>query len=118
MKILIVGLGSIGQRHLRNLYKINPKFKFIAVRKIFKVPILTNSLKISKKTRNLKEKYNIEYHRSLDLALKEKPDFAVICSPTSMHLDQTIKCLIKTVEDGSNKYKRPDALLSLSSPIA
>ena len=75
MKILIIGLGSIGQRHLRNLYKINPKFKFIAVRKIFKVPILTNSLKISKNTKNLKEKYNIKYHKSLDLALKEKPDF-------------------------------------------
>ena len=23
MKILLIGLGSIGQRHLRNLYKIN-----------------------------------------------------------------------------------------------
>jgi predicted dehydrogenase len=97
MKILLIGLGSIGQRHLRNLYKINPKFKFIAVRKIFKVPILTNNLKISRSTKSLKEKYNIKYYKNLNLALKEKPNFAVICSPTSFHLDQTIKCIEKNV---------------------
>jgi predicted dehydrogenase len=97
MKILLIGLGSIGQRHLRNLYKINPKFKFIAVRKKFKVPILTNSLKISKNKKNLKEKYNINYYNNIDLALNDNPDFAVICSPTSFHLNETIKCLKKDI---------------------
>ena len=63
MKILLIGLGSIGQRHLRNLHTINPRFKFLAVRKMFKVPILTDSLKISKNKKNLKEKYNIRYFR-------------------------------------------------------
>ena len=33
MNILIIGLGSIGQRHLRNLKTIEPKSKFYAVRK-------------------------------------------------------------------------------------
>ena len=30
---LFIGLGSIGQRHLRNLKKINKNFKFFAIRK-------------------------------------------------------------------------------------
>ena len=42
MKILIWGLGSIGQRHLRNLYKIEPKIKFFAIRKKFTTPVLNN----------------------------------------------------------------------------
>ena len=97
MKILLIGLGSIGQRHLRNLHKINPKFKFIAVRKMFKVPVLTNSLKISKNKRSLKDKYNITYYKNLNSALKENPDFAIICSPTSFHLEEVLKCLKKNI---------------------
>ena len=34
MKILFVGLGSIGQRHLRNLKKFFPKFEILAYRKL------------------------------------------------------------------------------------
>ena len=97
MKVLLIGLGSIGQRHLRNLHKINPNFKFLALRKIYKVPILTDKLKISKNKKSLKEKYNIKYFKDLDVALEYKPKFAVICSPTSLHLEQTIKCLKKNV---------------------
>ena len=97
MKVLLIGLGSIGQRHLRNLHKINPNFKFLALRKIYKVPILTDKLKISKNKKSLKEKYNIKYFKDLDVALEYKPKFAVICSPTSLHLEQAIKCLKKNV---------------------
>ena len=64
MKILIVGLGSIGQRHLRNLKKINNKIKFLAVRKKFIVPILTNSLTVSKKYKNIQNVYKIQYFSS------------------------------------------------------
>ena len=32
MNILIIGLGSIGQRHLRNLKIIEPKSNFYAIR--------------------------------------------------------------------------------------
>ena len=54
-------------------------------------------LKVSENKKTLQEKYNIKYYKNLNLALKEKPNFAVICSPTSYHLDQTIKCLENNV---------------------
>ena len=50
MNILIIGLGSIGQRHLRNINKIyNKKVNFFALRKKFKTPTLSNKNKPIKK---------------------------------------------------------------------
>ena len=39
MNILILGLGSIGQRHLRNLAALDKKFNFFIVRKKFITPL-------------------------------------------------------------------------------
>jgi hypothetical protein len=39
MNILIIGLGSTGQRHLRNL---NKHIKFFALRKKFSTPLVSN----------------------------------------------------------------------------
>ena len=42
MNILIIGLGSIGQRHLRNLKLIEPNSKFYAIRRKKSVPLLNH----------------------------------------------------------------------------
>ena len=42
MNILILGLGSIGQRHLRNLHSIDKNFNFFVLRKKFITPSLNN----------------------------------------------------------------------------
>ena len=52
MNILILGLGSIGQRHLRNIKKINPNVKIFALRKKYTTPLLNN------KNIVIKGKYN------------------------------------------------------------
>ena len=39
MNILILGLGSIGQRHLRNLAALDKKFNFFIVRKNLLLPL-------------------------------------------------------------------------------
>ena len=54
MKILIIGLGSIGQRHLFNLKKIFKKSSFYALRKIKKKIII-------KETRIIKKSDPIKY---------------------------------------------------------
>ena len=56
MNILIIGLGSIGQRHLRNLKKIQPKAKFYALRKKYTTPLLNSSNKATKG--DIKKKYS------------------------------------------------------------
>ena len=48
MNILIIGLGSIGQRHLRNLKLVEPNSNFFAIRKKNNVPLLNNQNKVLK----------------------------------------------------------------------
>ena len=48
MNALFLGLGSIGQRHLRNLNYVDKKIKFFAIRKKFFTPLLTNKNKAIK----------------------------------------------------------------------
>ena len=52
MNILILGLGSIGQRHLRNLRSIDKKLKFFTLRRRYITPLLDN--------KNRPKKGNIE----------------------------------------------------------
>jgi predicted dehydrogenase len=90
MKILIIGLGSIGQRHLRNLKKIRPKAQFYALRKKFTTPLLNNKNRIIKG--DIKKKYSLKYINSLEEINKKKIkiDCAFVCTPTSDHISQTI----------------------------
>ena len=70
MNILIVGLGSIGQRHLRNIKRLYPKTKFYAFRRNFHTPTLNNFNKVQKF--NIQKKYNITYLKSLNNLNKYK----------------------------------------------
>ena len=49
MNILIIGLGSIGQRHLRNIRKIYPKVNFFALKRVKKSPTLNSQNKVIKR---------------------------------------------------------------------
>jgi len=75
---LIIGSGSIGQRHIRNLKKIGIS-DIIALR--------------SKKGHNktLPEDLQVIEVDSWDHAIEKKPDIAVISNPTSLHLEAALK---------------------------
>ena len=90
MNILILGLGSIGQRHLRNLKKIDKKINFYAVRKKFFTPHLDNKNKVIKG--DIKKKYNIIYLKNLDQINKDRLsiDAAFVCTPSKFHIDEAI----------------------------
>ena len=45
MNILFFGLGSIGQRHVRNILKVKKKVKFYALRKSYSTPLLNSKNK-------------------------------------------------------------------------
>ena len=90
MRILIVGLGSIGQRHLESLKKL---FKNSV--KIFTLNSTKNKLIIydnfkTKKVNSLIKFYKIE---AIDINQVEnyKIDVAFICNPPSLHIDIAIK---------------------------
>ena len=73
MKILVIGCGSIGKRHIRNIkaliagnivaYDIDPK-----------------------RCSEVEQKYGIVSYNDLEEALSQKPDVAFICTPSSLHV--------------------------------
>ena len=88
MNILILGLGSIGQRHLRNIIKIDKNIEIYAFRRYLKTPTLNNKNQILKKSLN--EKYNIKYVSSLNNVKKFGIKAAIICTPSSFHVKEAI----------------------------
>lgn len=76
MRGCIVGLGSIGSRHLRNL-------EFLGV----------NDLVVLRRHGNPAYTTTHPVVSSHAEALAAKPDFAVICSPTSMHVSDALPFL-------------------------
>lgn len=90
MNILIIGLGSIGQRHLRNLIRIQPKAQFFVLRRKYITPLLNNANKIIKG--DIKKKYSLKYINNLEDINKNKIKIncAFVCTPSSHHVSQVI----------------------------
>ncbi len=91
MKYLMIGLGGIGQRHLRNLLTISSQEdEFLAYRVRNEQFVLDNKLQVEK-NRTLNETYHLRIFDDLDKALAERPDIVFICNPTSLHMETMIK---------------------------
>ena len=80
MKALVVGLGSIGVRHLNNLHALG----------VYELGVV--------RTRNLPPPQEIipkaiAVFRDLDFALTKKFDLVVVANPTHLHLETLIKAL-------------------------
>mgnify|MGYP000264607241 CR=1 FL=1 len=79
MKFLVVGLGSIGKRHIKNLLKLKIKKQDI--------------FGFDPREDRIKEARDIgilNFVKNLDNVKKKEFDGAFICSPTSMHIDHSI----------------------------
>ena len=94
MKILMIGLGGIGQRHTRNLRALlGDSVEIIAYRTRRLTHVVTPTMGADAE-RNVEEVYNITSFDSLDAALAQKPDAAFICNPSSLHVAVTRACLL------------------------
>lgn len=86
MKVLFIGLGGIGQRHLRNLRALaGPSVDVLAYRVRRESHVLTDQLKVESQA-GLEEKYGVEVYGDFDAALARRPDVAIICNPSSLHV--------------------------------
>lgn len=86
MRLLVVGLGGIGQRHVRNLRELlGPDADLIAYRVRGHSPTLTDRLTVEPDV-DPAEKYGLRVFSSLDKALAERPRAVVVCNPSGLHL--------------------------------
>lgn len=78
LKVLVVGCGSIGRRHINNLFT-------------FKVgKILAFDVRDDSRT-ELESNFNVEWFDDLDDALRQDPDAVLITSPTSLHVQLALQ---------------------------
>ena len=73
MRFLVVGCGSIGKRHISNL-------------KALKVGDIIAHDAQPERCREAQREYGVEAHAKLEDALAQKPDVALICTPTRLHI--------------------------------
>src|SRR5690242_3334389 len=86
MKILIIGLGGIGQRHIRNLRMLmGTNVDIIAYRSRNNPRVLTDQLEIEVGS-SLVDKYSIKVYPTLIDAVNQRPEVVFICNPSSLHI--------------------------------
>lgn len=93
MNYLFFGLGSIGQRHLRNLISLDKNAKIFALRKKYTTPLLDyNNNKING---SILKKYNIKNINNLKFIKKNEINIkaAFVCTPSSLHVKQALWCI-------------------------
>ena len=77
MNFLIVGLGSIGQRHLRNLKKIDPNCNVYVYRRLKRKINLNNFNRLLKT--DINKKYNLKPINNLNNLKRYNLKAAFIC---------------------------------------
>jgi len=115
MRALFVGLGSIGQRHLRNLKSLmEGDIDIYALRRKDAKNLIIDSGKAFE-VKSIDKFYGIQSLFNIDEAFKKRPDMVFITNPSSLHVDIAIeaaknKCNLFIEKPLSNSYKNIDEL--------
>lgn len=118
MKALFIGLGSIGQRHLRNLkFVLNSDVEIYALRSKNSKNLIIDSGKAIK-VASLEEYYGIKFFYNIEEALAVNPDIVFITNPSSLHIKMAIraaknKCHLFIEKPLSNSMKNVNLLREL-----
>jgi predicted dehydrogenase len=87
VRILIAGLGAIGQRHARNLRSLyGDGVELLALRRRRLPYVVTDSLQRDD-SRNVEAELVVTVFEDLDEALAAGPDGVFVCTPSSRHLE-------------------------------
>ncbi len=96
-KVLFIGLGGAGQRHMRILRQLLPTdTQFIAFRRYGRTPLLNPDFTVDS-SRALEEAFDLSLFPSLESAFADGPDLTVVATPTSAHR----KAMTLALEAGS-----------------
>jgi len=118
MKVLMVGMGGIGQRHVRNLRTLlGPEVEIVAYRTRNLPHVLTDRLEIEPGS-SLEEKYNVRAFGDLDQAIAQAPEVVFICNPSSLHIPVALSAALAGFhlfieKPLSHNYDKVEELISL-----
>lgn len=118
MKVLVAGLGGIGQRHIRNLRaSLGADVEIIGFDLRSDVPVLTDQLQVEAGS-SLEQKYNLHIFQDLELALARNPQVVFVCTPTSLHLPVALRaaaagCDLFIEKPLSHNFEQVDELIRL-----
>jgi len=86
MKIVLAGLGSIGQRHARNLRALlGDQLELLAYRTMRRSPVIHENLTVDA-GQNPEQTYGIRAFKTLSDALAERPDALFVTNPNHLHM--------------------------------
>jgi len=86
LKVLFAGLGSIGQRHVRNLRALlGDDVEILAYRSRSQSPVLNPDMTV-RPGADLETTYGIRSFTNLDDALTERPDAVFVTNPNTLHV--------------------------------
>ena len=92
LNALIVGLGSVGQRHARNLRTLlGDRVRITAYRAKGHSPVIGDRLN-AQAVGTVEDEYHVDSFTSLDSALACQPNVAFICNPSSLHVPVALAC--------------------------
>jgi len=86
MRVLFVGLGSVGQRHLRNLKKmLGEEVELLAYRKTKHNMLIVDGK--GEECESLEQYYGVRTIENMKDAFKEPVDAVFVTNPSSKHID-------------------------------
>lgn len=86
-RCLFVGLGGIGQRHLRNLRALRGAALDVHAYRVRRErQVVTDTLDVTP-GEDLEAKYGVEVHADFDRALATRPDVVFVTNPSSLHVE-------------------------------
>lgn len=87
MRILVAGLGAVGQRHARNLRTLlGDSLELHALRRRRDAAVITAGLERDA-SRDVERELGLTVHASLDAALEARPAAVIVATPSSLHLE-------------------------------
>ncbi len=99
-RILFIGLGGAGQRHLRIFRQLLPlNTVFSAYRRTATTPLLRADFSVDVQ-QSVETAYDLRVFDSMESAFADRPDLTVISTPTSCHLEP----MTMAIEAGSSVF--------------
>lgn len=117
MKFVIAGLGSAGQRHLRNLQRLVPDAQYTAWRVRGRDVVVNDRLEAER--RSPEAFYNLRVVHDFQEALADRPDAVIVANPISMHCDTALAaveagCAVFIEKPLADRWDGVESLLEMS----